>query len=65
MICSYTRPFTLFEDSLVLAQGELISTAMMNYYLQECGEVGFASGFEQCMMHVLNLIRFTKEPQFN
>ncbi len=29
--------FTLFEEKVVLAQGELISTAMMNYYLQECG----------------------------
>ena len=29
--------FTLFEEKVVLAQGELISTAMVNYYLQECG----------------------------
>ena len=37
-IRSYTKDlFTLFEEKVVLAQGELISTAMMNYYLQECG----------------------------
>ena len=33
-IRSYTKDlFTLFEEKVVLAQGELISTAMMNYYL--------------------------------
>ena len=37
-IRSYTKDlFTLFEEKVVLAQGELISTSMMNYYLQECG----------------------------
>ena len=37
-IRSYTKDlFTLFEEKVVLAQGELISTAMMNFYLQECG----------------------------
>ncbi len=35
---SFTKDlFTLFEEKVVLAQGELISTAMVNYYLQECG----------------------------
>lgn len=29
--------FTLFEERVVLAQGELISTGMMNLYLNECG----------------------------
>lgn len=29
--------FTLFEEKVILAQGELISTAMMNLYLNECG----------------------------
>ena len=29
--------FTLFEEKVVLAQGELISTGMMNLYLNECG----------------------------
>lgn len=37
-IRSYTKDlFTLFEEKVVLAQGELISTALVNYYLQECG----------------------------
>lgn len=29
--------FTLFEEKVVLAQGELISTGMVNLYLNECG----------------------------
>lgn len=29
--------FTLFEEKVVLAQGELISTGMINLYLNECG----------------------------
>ena len=29
--------FTLFEEKVVLAQGELISTGMMTLYLNECG----------------------------
>ncbi len=29
--------FTLFEEKVVLAQGELISTAMVTHYLLECG----------------------------
>ncbi|MCD7977139.1 MAG: aspartate kinase [Tannerellaceae bacterium] len=29
--------FTLFEERIVLAQGELLSTGMMNLYLRECG----------------------------
>lgn len=37
-IRSFTKDlFTLFEEKVVLAQGELISTAMMNFYLQEQG----------------------------
>lgn len=37
-IRSYTKDlFTLFEEKVVLAQGELISTAMVNNYLRECG----------------------------
>jgi aspartate kinase len=37
-IRSFTKDlFTLFEEKVVLSQGELISTAMVNYYLQECG----------------------------
>ncbi|MCU4163370.1 aspartate kinase [Carboxylicivirga caseinilyticus] len=30
--------FTVFEEKTILAQGELISTAMFHYYLQENGE---------------------------
>lgn len=37
-IRSFTKDlFTLFEEKVVLAQGELISTGMMNLYLQEQG----------------------------
>ena len=37
-IRSFTKDlFTLFEEKVILAQGELISTGMMNYYLQEQG----------------------------
>jgi len=41
-IRSYTKDlFTLFEEKVVLAQGELISTAMVNNYLCECGVKSF------------------------
>ena len=37
-IRSFTKDlFTLFEEKVVLAQGELMSTAMMDLYLQEQG----------------------------
>ncbi len=37
-IRSFTKDlFTLFEEKVVLAQGELISTGMVNFYLNECG----------------------------
>ncbi len=37
-IRSFTKDlFTVFEEKVVLAQGELISTAMVNNYLLECG----------------------------
>ena len=37
-IRSFTKDlFTLFEERVVLAQGELMSTGMMNLYLNECG----------------------------
>ncbi|NMA73428.1 MAG: aspartate kinase [Bacteroidales bacterium] len=37
-IRKYTKDlFTLFEEKVLLAQGELISSAMINYYLQEQG----------------------------
>lgn len=31
------EPFTVFDEKIILAQGELISTGMMNLYLQEKG----------------------------
>ncbi|MBO5796234.1 MAG: aspartate kinase [Bacteroides sp.] len=38
LLRSYTKDlFTLFEERIVLAQGELLSTTMVNYYLQEQG----------------------------
>src|SRR5690554_4141191 len=38
-IKSYTRDvFTVYEEKSILAQGELMSTAMVNYYLQERSE---------------------------
>lgn len=37
-IKSFTKDlFTVFEEKTILAQGELISTAMFNYYLHELG----------------------------
>lgn len=37
-IRSFTKDlFTLFEEKVILSQGELISSGMMNYYLQEQG----------------------------
>ena len=39
-IRSFTKDlFTLFEEKIVLSQGELISTGMMNLYLNECGVI--------------------------
>lgn len=41
-IRSFTKDlFTLFEEKVVLAQGELISTTMMNLYLNETGVTSF------------------------
>lgn len=35
---SFTKDlFTLFEEKVILAQGELMSTGMVNLYLNECG----------------------------
>lgn len=31
------QPFTIFDEKIILSQGELISTGMMNLYLQEIG----------------------------
>lgn len=39
IIRSYTKDlFTVFEERIILAQGELISTAMVTEYMHECGE---------------------------
>ena len=69
-IRSYTKDlFTLFEEKVVLAQGELISTAMMNYYLQECGVKSVLLPALEYMRRtrMLNLILFTskKNSRFN
>lgn len=32
------KPFTVFDEKVILAQGELISTGMMDLYLQEQGD---------------------------
>lgn len=66
-IRSYTKDlFTLFEEKVVLAQGELISTAMMNYYLQECGVKSVLLPALEYMRtdKMLNLILFTSKKNF-
>ncbi|MCC8186411.1 MAG: aspartate kinase [Bacteroides sp.] len=56
-IRSYTKDlFTLFEEKVVLAQGELISTAMMNYYLQE-------SGVKSVLLPALEFMRTDKNAE--
>ena len=54
------RPFTIFEERCIVAQGELMSTNLMNLYLQQEGvKVGF--------MPALEYMRIDKnaEPDFN
>lgn len=54
------RPFTIFEERCIVAQGELVSTNLMNLYLQQEGvKVGF--------MPALEYMRIDKnaEPDFN
>ncbi len=56
-IRSYTKDlFTLFEEKVVLAQGELISTAMMNCYLQE-------SGVKSVLLPALEFMRTDKNAE--
>lgn len=51
---SFTKDlFTVFEEKIVLAQGELLSTAMMNYYLQE-------QGFNSVLLPALEFMRTDK-----
>ncbi|KAA6350437.1 aspartate kinase [termite gut metagenome] len=54
---SFTKElFTLFEEKVVLAQGELISSAMLNYYLQEQGK-------ESVLISALDFIRTDKNAE--
>ncbi len=56
-IRSYTKDlFALFEEKVVLAQGELISTAMMNCYLQE-------SGVKSVLLPALEFMRTDKNTE--
>jgi aspartate kinase len=48
--------FTLFEEKVVLAQGELISTGMMNLYLQE-------QGIKSVMLPALEYMRTDKNAE--
>ena len=48
--------FTLFEERIVLAQGELISTGMMNLYLNECG-------FKSVLLPALEYMRTDKNAE--
>lgn len=48
------KPFTVFDEKVIVAQGELMSTAMMNYYLQE-------KGIRSVLLPALNFIRLTAD----
>ena len=53
-IRSFARDmFTMFEEKEILAQGELISTALMNYHLQETGR-------QSHLISALNFMRIDK-----
>ena len=53
-IKSFTKDlFTVFEEKAILAQGELISTAMFNYYLQE-------KGYRSVLLPSLDYMRIDK-----
>ena len=53
-IRSFARDiFTMFEEKEILAQGELISTALMNYHLQETGR-------KSNLISALNFMRIDK-----
>lgn len=52
---SFTRDmFTIYEEKAILAQGELISTALFNYYLQE-------QNIESVLLPALNFMRIDKD----
>lgn len=48
------QPFTVFNEKVIVAQGELMSTAMMNYYLQE-------KGIRSVLLPALDFIRLTAD----
>lgn len=48
------KPFTVFDEKVILAQGELISTGMMDLYLQE-------QGIESILLPALNFMRITAD----
>lgn len=50
------QPFTIFDEKVVLAQGELISSGMMNLYLQE-------SGVASVLLPALDYMRITKDSE--
>ena len=56
-IRTYTkRLFTLFEEKVVLAQGELLSSGMMNLYLQE-------QGVDSVLLPALEFMRIDKNAE--
>ncbi|MDD2961991.1 MAG: aspartate kinase [Muribaculaceae bacterium] len=56
-IRSFTKDlFTLFEEKEILAQGELMSTAMMNIYLRSLG-------FKSAMLPALDYVRTDKNSE--
>lgn len=58
---SFTKTmFTSFEEKVILAQGEIMSTNMVTNYLQECGR-------KTVLLSALDMIRTDKnaEPDFN
>ena len=48
------KPFTVFDEKVILAQGELISTGMMDLYLQE-------QGIESVLLPALNFMRIAAD----
>ena len=48
------KPFTVFDEKVILAQGELISTGMMDLYLQE-------QGIESVLLPARNFMRITAD----
>ncbi len=56
-IRSFTQDlFTMFEEKVILAQGELISTALFNLYLEE-------SGTKSTLLPALNFMRIDKDQE--